>query len=69
VLGMADPLEGAGRAPGSKSWPYVIQHAIDRLPKKARRDDDAIEETVRSAVRKVFAPSRKPVVKVHISRV
>ena len=47
----------------------MIQNALDRLPKKARRDDDVIEENVRQAVRKVFAPARKPVVKVHVSRV
>lgn len=64
VLGMSDPLEDADR-----DWVWVIQNAVDKLPKKARRDDDVIEENVRQAVRKVFAPSRKPVVKVHISRV
>jgi hypothetical protein len=42
---------------------------VEKLPKKARRDDDVIEENVRQAVRKVFAPQRKPVVKVHISRI
>ncbi len=65
VLGMRDPLEDAG----GRDWVSVIESALDRLPKKARRDDDVIEENVRSAVRKVFAPSRKPVVKVHIGRV
>ena len=64
VLGMADPLEK-----GPRDWNDVIQNALDRLPKKARRDDDVIEENVRQAVRKVFAPARKPVVKVHVSRV
>jgi ribonuclease J len=64
VLGMSDPLEDADR-----DWAWVIQSAIDRLPKKARRDDDVIEENVRQAVRKVFAPVRKPVVRVHVSRV
>ena len=64
VLGMSDPLEETDR-----DWAWVIQNAVDRLPKKARRDDDVIEENVRQAVRKVFAPVRKPVVKVHISRI
>ena len=64
VLGMADPLEDADR-----DWPWVVEAALDKIPKKARRDDDVIEESVRQAVRKVFAPARKPVVKVHVSRV
>ncbi len=64
VLGMSDPLEEADR-----DWAWVIQNAVEKLPKKARRDDDVIEENVRQAVRKVFAPLKKPVVKVHISRV
>ncbi len=64
VLGFADPLEDSHR-----SWVSVIQNAVEKLPKKARRDDDVIEENVRQAVRKVFAPARKPVVKVHVSRV
>jgi len=64
VLGMNDPLVSRDR-----DWVSVIESVITRLPKKARRDDGVIEETVRTAVRKVFAPARKPVVKVHISRV
>lgn len=64
VLGIVDPLESRGR-----TWDDIIETAIARLPKKARRDDDVVAETVRSAVRKAFAPVRKPVVKVHLSRV
>ncbi len=64
VLGMADPLEGKERG-----WSFVLDTAVNRLPKKARRDDVVVEESVRSAIRKAFAPKRKPVVKVHIIRV
>ena len=62
VLGMADPMT-------ELEWDKLLTRAIGRLPKKARRDDDTIEETVRSTVRKVFAPARKPVVKVHLQRI
>ncbi len=67
VLGMADPL---AKSPGKsdRDWDYIISTAVNRLPKKSRRDDDAVEESVRSAVRKVFSPTRKPVVKVHVLR-
>jgi ribonuclease J len=61
VLGMADPKDG--------DWGDTLHNALDRLPRKARRDDTAVEEAIRSAVRKTFAPRRKPVVKVHIQRV
>jgi ribonuclease J len=61
VLGMVDPFE--------EDWGEVIEKALNRLPKKARQDDTVVEEAVRSAVRKAFAPKRKPVVKVHIQRV
>ena len=64
VLGIGDPME-KGR---ENDWDYVVTTAINRLPKKSRRDDTVIEEAVRSAVRKIFAPARKPVVKVHILR-
>ena len=64
VLGINDPLADEE----DRGWHYVVETAINRIPKKARRDDVVIEEAVRSAVRKVFAPKRKPVVKVHIVR-
>ncbi len=65
VLGMTDPLEDEDEY----GWDYVLNNAVNRLPRKARRDDDAVEEVVRSGVRKAFAPKRKPVVKVHVIRV
>ncbi len=61
VLGMADPLED--------DWADRLDKAVSRLPRKARQDDTAVEEAVRSTIRKAFAPRRKPVVKVHIQRV
>jgi hypothetical protein len=61
VLGMADPLEG--------DWGDRLHDAVSRLPRKGRLDDTVVEEALRSSVRKVFAPKRKPVVKVHIQRV
>ena len=65
VLGIGDPLENNH----DSDWDYVVTTAINRLPKKSRRDDTVVEESVRSAVRKIFAPARKPVVKVHILRI
>ncbi len=64
VLGISDPLEGER----DEGWDWVLTNAVNRLPKKARRDDVVVEEAVRGAVRKAFAPRRKPVVKVHIVR-
>ncbi len=64
VLGISDPLADEDE----RGWHYVVETAVNRIPKKARRDDVVVEEAVRSAVRKVFAPKRKPVVKVHIVR-
>ena len=61
VFGMVDPNS-------AESWAETVDNAVGRLPKKARTDDNAVEEAVRSAVRKAFAP-RKPVVKGHIVRV
>jgi hypothetical protein len=60
----ADPLVESAR-----DWSWVIRSAVEKLPRKARRDDAVIEENVRMAVRKVFAPARKPVVKVHINQI
>jgi ribonuclease J len=64
VLGMLDPVDG--RRGG---WAAVLESAIERLPKKSRRDDLVVEEAVRAGVRRAFAPARKPVVKVHLVRV
>ena len=64
VLGIADPLEGEH----DRGWDFILDRAVSRIPKKARRDDAVIEDSVKGAVRKVFAPTRKPVVKVHIVR-
>ena len=61
VFGVVDPDDADG-------WAETLDNAVGRLPKRARADDDAVEEAVRSAVRKAFSP-RKPVVKVHLVRV
>ncbi|MHB1206146.1 MAG: MBL fold metallo-hydrolase, partial [Rhodospirillaceae bacterium] len=62
VLGIADPLSEI-------EWDKLLSKVVARLPKKVLRDDESIEETLRAAVRKVFAPARKPVVKVHLQRI
>jgi ribonuclease J len=65
VLGVPDPLDARDRG-----WDWVITNAIERLPRKARRDESVVDEAVRGAVRKAFAPTgRKPLVKVHVSLV
>ena len=61
VLGTGDPLD-------ERAWEDLLSRAVERLPKKAKRDDDVVEETLRNTVRKAFSP-RKPVVKVHLQRV
>lgn len=69
VLGIADPLENVRANAPDRGWDFIVTTAVNRLPKKSRHDDTIVEESVRSAVRKVFAPARKPVVKVHILRI
>ncbi len=71
MLGLTDPLENPNRRVAQdRDWDWIISNAVERLPKKARRDDAVIEDAVKTAVRKVFAPTgRKPLVKVHISLV
>ena len=71
LLGLTDPLENPNRRVAQdRDWNWIISNAVERLPKKARKDDAVIEDAVKSAVRKVFAPTgRKPLVKVHISLV
>tara|TARA_R110000868_G_scaffold83726_1_gene236458 strand:- start:720 stop:2402 length:1683 start_codon:yes stop_codon:yes gene_type:complete len=63
VLGISDPLADSE----DRDWDYLISGVIGRLPKKARRDDAAVEDAVGTAVRKPFAPKR-PVVRVHVVR-
>jgi ribonuclease J len=66
LLGIGDPLAKER----DRGWEWVLANAVERLPKKARRDDAVVEEAVRGAVRKVFVPmGRKPLVKVHIAAV
>jgi ribonuclease J len=62
VLGSLDPMDE------DRTWADTLRGVLSRLPKRARLDDDVIEDTVRSAVRRAMSP-RKPVVKVHIVRV
>jgi ribonuclease J len=65
ILGTGDPLDGLER-----DWDWVISNAVEKLPKRARRDDAVVEEAVKTAVRKAFSQTgRKPLVKVHISSV
>lgn len=63
VLGISDPLVEKN----DRDWDFIISGAVARLPKKTRRDDDAVEEAVRAAVRKPFAPKR-PVIRIHVVR-
>jgi ribonuclease J len=64
VLWVVDPMaDDAGQ-----SWAEVLEAAVNRLPKRARTDDDVIEDTLRTAVRRAMSP-RRPVVKVHVVRV
>ena len=63
VLAVVDPLA----ARGTSAWADALRAAIQRLPKKARVDDDAVGEAVRTAVRRAVSP-RKPVVKAHVIR-
>jgi ribonuclease J len=68
VLGTSDPLEDTDDK--TRDWDWHISSAVERLPKKARRDDVVVEDAVKSAVRKVFASTgRKPLVKVHVALV
>lgn len=64
VLGLSDPME---RSSQEGDWDFIISSVIARMPKKARRDDDLVEDAVRAAVRKPFSPSR-PVIRVHVVR-
>ena len=64
VLAVIDPMAGDDE----NSWSKTLTAVIMRLPKRARADDDVVEETVRTAVRRAMSP-RKPVVKVHVVRV
>ncbi len=64
VLGIRDPADETDL---ERDWDFVISGVVAKLPKKARRDDDVVEEAVRTAVRRKFAPKR-PVVRVHVGR-
>ena len=64
VLGVGDPMDQSDL---KQEWGFVISGALAKLPKKARRDNDVIEETVRTVVRRSFTPKR-PVVRVHVVR-
>jgi ribonuclease J len=62
TFGVSNPLSD------DRDWADLIDSAVNRLPKKARRDVVVVEEAVRAAVRKAFtALDKKPVVKVQIS--
>jgi ribonuclease J len=49
----------------------LVRSALDRMPPPQRRDDDAVKEAVRLAVRRAFNASqgRKPVTEVHLVRI
>jgi ribonuclease J len=64
VLSIVDPLDDDD----GEAWAEILESAVQRLPKRARADDDAVEDAVRSAIRRAMSP-RKPVVKVHVVRV
>ncbi len=63
VLGITDPFEDE-----EDGWLEELSKALSRLPRKSRRDDEVVAETVRAAVRRAFAPRRKPLVRVHVVR-
>jgi len=65
VLGVGDPLQDETL----RGWGFIIDNAISRLPKNSKRDDSAVEEAVRSAVRKQFPAGMRPVTRIHIARI
>lgn len=67
VLGIPDPLADDGE----DALAVEIEHAVERMRGKARRDDHAVEEAVRRCVRRLFSMEqrRKPLTRVHIARI
>ena len=67
VLGIPSPRA----AEGPDALAEEIEKAVERLPAKAARNDEAVEEAVRRCVRRLFAmeQDRKPLTRVHIARI
>ena len=63
IIGFSDPLAENREW----NWNSLIVSAVERLPKKGRCEDGAVEEAVRAALRKHLAPKR-PIIRVHVVR-
>ncbi|MFL2770356.1 MAG: ribonuclease J [Rhodospirillaceae bacterium] len=75
VVGIPDPLVSGSSTiqaqESTETLEQVIENAIVRLPGRARRNNEAVEEVVRRCVRRIFSieQDRKPLTRVHIVRI
>ena len=66
TIGLLD----AGEDDIAESVRAAVRKALDEMPERARRNDDAVREAVRLATRRAFRKSlgKKPVTRVHLIR-
>jgi ribonuclease J len=68
TIGLVEPAAAEAAAPALRS---AVERALDELPGSLRRDDEAVRDTVRRALRRVLNErfGKRPLVEIHLVRI
>jgi len=68
TIGVVEPAEAEAAAPALRS---AVERAIDELPVSLRRDDEAVRDAARRALRRVLNErfGKRPLVEIHLVRI
>jgi ribonuclease J len=68
TIGLVEPTAAEAAAPALRS---AIQRALDELPASLRRDDEAVHDAARRALRRVLNErfGKRPLVEIHLVRI
>jgi ribonuclease J len=68
TIGVVEPAEAEAAAPALRS---AVERALDELPASLRRDDDAVRDAARRALRRILNErfGKRPLVEIHLVRI
>ncbi len=68
TIGVVEPAAAEAAAPALRS---AVEHALDDLPASLRRDDEAVRDAARRALRRILNErfGKRPLVEIHLVRI
>jgi ribonuclease J len=68
TIGVVEPAAAEAAAPALRS---AVEHALDELSASLRRDDEAVRDAARRALRRILNErfGKRPLVEIHVVRI